>query len=418
MGMLFDIVGQTVRTLWAHKLRSFLTMFGIAWGVGSLLLLIGVGEGFRTGQKEQLATLGEDVMFAFPGRVPPKPGSTTGMRPYFITYRDYLDIKREAKTVREVVPVLSRGDIRAVSDYQNSNGQVIGVLPPFAGMRYIPMGRGRWINDDDVAEKHNVAVIGFEMARNLFPHREERVVGETILLNGVNFTIVGVMDNIGKTENNPNNARIYIPFSTMHQYFPPKASSLPYDVVTNLVYQPVTRAQHVQARDEVRRILARNHQFDYHVEQAFEDWDTIKNAEMVGKIFDAMNLFLGSVGIVTLALGGIGIINIMLVSVTERTCEIGVMKALGATKRRILVQIFLEGAFLTIVSGGVGIAAAAGLMAALGRLPQPPGFDTPKLVAWSAALSIGLLSLAAIAGGLYPAWKAANLQPVEAMRRE
>ncbi|HEX7961170.1 MAG TPA: ABC transporter permease [Terriglobales bacterium] len=416
--MLIDILVQTLRTLWAHKLRSFLTMFGIAWGVGSLLLLIGLGEGFRTGNRRQLDQIGENVMFSFPGRVPPAPGSTNGMRPYYITYRDYLDVKREAPTVKQVAPVLTRNDIRSVSEFQNSNGQVVGTLPPFGHLRYLPIKEGRWLNDQDDSQKRQVAVMGFEMRKNLFPDLTLNVLGQPILLNGVQFTVVGILQNVGKDENNPGNARIYIPHSVMHQYFPAKGESLPPDYVTNLIYQPVTRDQHEQARDEVRRILARNHQFDYHLLDAFEDWDTVRSAELVGKIFTAMNLFLGGVGLVTLALGAIGIINIMLVSVAERTREIGVMKALGATNRRVLMQFFLEGAFLTLISGTVGIIAAAVFMSALHRLPSPPGFDPPTLVPWSAALSIGLLSLAGIIGGLYPARKAALLQPVEAMRRE
>lgn len=418
MQMLIDILVQTLRTLWAHKLRSFLTMFGIAWGVGSLLLLIGLGEGFRTGNRRQLDQIGENVMFSFPGRVPPAPGSTNGMRPYYITYRDYLDVKREAPTVKQVAPVLTRNDIRSVSEFQNSNGQVVGTLPPFGHLRYLPIKEGRWLNDQDDSQKRQVAVMGFEMRKNLFPDLTLNVLGQPILLNGVQFTVVGILQNVGKDENNPGNARIYIPHSVMHQYFPAKGESLPPDYVTNLIYQPVTRDQHEQARDEVRRILARNHQFDYHLLDAFEDWDTVRSAELVGKIFTAMNLFLGGVGLVTLALGAIGIINIMLVSVAERTREIGVMKALGATNRRVLMQFFLEGAFLTLISGTVGIIAAAVFMSALHRLPSPPGFDPPTLVPWSAALSIGLLSLAGIIGGLYPARKAALLQPVEAMRRE
>ena len=418
MSLLLDIIVQTLRTLWAHKLRSFLTMFGIAWGVGSLLLLIGVGEGFRSGNRKQMATIGEDVMFSFWGNIPPAQGSTTGMRRYPITYRDYLDVKNEVRSVRLVVPAITRNDIRAVSQYQNSNGNVAGVVPEFAKARYMPIGFGRWFNDGDEAQKHHVVVIGSDMRKNLFADLDRPPLGETILLNGMEFTVIGVLDAIGQNENNPNNSRIYMPFSVMAEYFPLKGENLPTDTISNLVYQPVTRERHYEARDDVRKILARNHQFDYHLTQAFEDWDTIRSAEMMGKIFDAMDMFLGGVGIVTLMLGGIGIVNIMLVSVTERTAEIGVMKAMGATNGNVLTQVFLEGVFLTMVSGGLGIGGAALLMHAVGGFKMPPGFDTPKLVPWSAALSVALLSLAAIAGGLYPARKAALLEPVEAMRRE
>ena len=139
---------------------------------------------------------------------------------------------------------------------------------------------------------------------------------------------------------------------------------------------------------------------------------------MIGGIFDAMNMFLGSVGMVTLAIGTIGVINIMLVSVSERTHEIGLRKAVGATNRHILFQILLEGILITLASGLVGIGLATGLMAALGAVHGPEGFDPPKLVPMTAALAICSLTVAGVAAGLYPARKAALLQPVEALRQE
>ena len=416
MRLLFEISSQTLRTLWAHKLRSFLTMFGIAWGVGSLLLLVGLGEGFRSGNRKQFDELGENVMFIWSGRAPAVGGSFTGMRQYYLTYKDYLDVSTEAPDVKAVVPVISRGDIRAVSDYFTSSGQLMGVPSQFSQIRYLPLSEGRWLNDFDDNQKRAVIVLGDEARRLLFPGHPS--VGSTILLNGIRFEVIGTLKRIGHGDNNTVNLRIFIPFNTMRQYFPPLNVGSVQDSISFLNYQPRTRDVHEAAKTEVHKVIARNHGFDYTIPEAFDEWDTIKTVDQVGKIFDAMNLFLGSVGLVTLALGAIGIINIMLVAVADRTREIGLRKALGATNRSIMFQFFIEGAFLTLLSGGLGMGGAAGLMAALSTLPQPPGFDTPKLVPTTAALAIGSLAFAGVVAGLYPARKAATLQPVDALRKE
>ena len=169
---------------------------------------------------------------------------------------------------------------------------------------------------------------------------------------------------------------------------------------------------------EVHEIMARRHGFDPKLDDSFEDWDTIEDNKSVGKIFSAMDWFLGVVGVVTLGLGAIGIINIMLVSVTERTREIGLRKALGATHRAILTQFFVEGAFLTALSGGIGLAIVGGFVSLLAALPAPEGFDTPRIVPASAVVAILSLAVAGIVAGLYPARQAALLPPVEALRQE
>jgi putative ABC transport system permease protein len=416
MRTLVDIVRQSLGTLWAHKLRSFLTMFGIAWGVGSLLLLVGLGEGFRSGQARNLANLGQDIMFIFPGRIPAIEGSYQSAAWYPFTYSDYLAIRSQAKFLRAISPVLNREDIRAVSDYSSSNGQVFGVAPEYNQIRTIPVSPGRWINDADNDQHRRVAIVGWEMLKNMFPGQP--AVGSTILLNGIDFKVIGVIEKIGKEGQNGTNARIFIPIETMRMLFPLTGLKQSADAVSFINYRPLTTAMHLQAKNEVHQIIARQHGFNPKLDDAFEDWDTIEDSIRVGKIFDAMDWFLGVVGVVTLALGAIGIINIMLVSVTERTKEIGLRKALGATYRNILTQFFVEGAFLTTLSGGIGLAISFAFVTLLAQLPSPEGFDTPRIVPTSALIAILSLSIAGIVAGLYPARKAALLPPVEALRQE
>jgi putative ABC transport system permease protein len=418
MRMLFDIFAQTVRTLWAHKLRSFLTMFGIAWGVGSLLLLAGVGEGFRNGNRKQLETFGKNIIFFFGGRAPAVEGSFNSMRWFNLTYDDYLAIKSESKLAINISPLIARDDIRAVSDYTSTNGQVSGVPPIYSQVRTIPLAVGRWIDDDDNDQRRRVCILGREMTRNMFPGRP--AVGNTILLNGVRFQVIGVLSMIGHEEHNATNIRIFIPFNTMRELFPLTGdNSKEGNAISFINYQPRSFDENEAAKDELHEIVARNHGgFNPKGADVWEEWDTIKNQKTMGKIFTAMDWFLGGVGLVTLALGAIGIVNIMLVAVTERTREIGLRKALGATNRSILFQFFLEGAFLTLLSGALGVGGAVLVIHLLSGVQLPQGFDTPRIVPVSAIGAVLSLALAGITAGLYPARKAAMLEPVEALRQE
>lgn len=415
MRTLIDTFSQIFRTLWAHKLRSFLTMFGIAWGVGSLLLLVGLGEGFRSGNKRELAQYGKDIMFIYPGRAPAVEGSMNSARNYLLTYQDYLDIRHEAPHVRNAAPVLIRTDVRAVSEFASANGEIAGVEPQYSDIRYLPLNQGRWLNILDESQRRNVIVLGDELVKNLFPGRP--AVGASVILNDIRFEVVGTVQRVGHGDDNSTNMRGYIPFRVMATLFPLKGENHE-NSISFINYQPRVTDEHLIAQDEVRKIVARNHGFDYHDKDAFEGWDTIQNSKAIGSIFDAMNVFLGGVGLVTLALGAIGVINIMLVTVSERTREIGLRMALGATRRSILAQFFIEGIILTLFSGLIGMGFAAGLMALMGNIQGQGGFDPPKLVPATAMLAIGSLALAGVIAGLYPARKAALLQPVEALRQE
>jgi putative ABC transport system permease protein len=383
-----------------------------------LLLLAGVGEGFRNGNRRQLETFGKNIIFFWGGRAPAVAGSFNSMRWFNLTYDDYLDIQSEAKIAVNISPVIARDDIRAVSDYTSTNGQVSGVPPVYSRVRTIPLQVGRWLNDEDNEQRRRVCILGREMTRNLFPGRP--AVGNTIMLNGVRFEVIGMLSMIGNEEQNSTNIRIFVPLNTMRELFPLKGdNSKEGNAISFINYQPRTFDENEAAKDELHSIVARNHGgFDPKEKDVWEEWDTVKNQKTMGKIFTAMDWFLGGVGLVTLALGAIGIINIMLVAVTERTREIGLRKAVGATNRSILFQFFLEGACLTLLSGALGVAGAMLVIHLLSGVNLPQGFDTPRIVPLSAISAVLSLALAGISAGLYPARKAAMLDPVEALRQE
>lgn len=413
-----DTFGQVFLAIRANKLRSFLTMFGIAWGVGSMLLLISVGEGFRSGQKREFASLGNDLIMMWGGNVPAVAGQHTSMRFYYLTVSDADAIRAQAADVRAVTAIIQRNDIKQQSSWETAGGEVDGAEPNLSSIRYLPIAQGRFLSDSDMRDHNRVIVLGQKTATLLFPGRP--ALGEFVTLNSTRFQVIGIADKTGHGNNEGANQQVYIPLSVMLEMFPLKGYGVPRDSVDTIQYQPRVRGDNIIAKQEVHEIVARRHGFDPLAPDAFNEWDTINSQQMVGKIFDAMDIFLGGVGLVTLALGAVGIVNIMLVSVSERTQEIGLRKALGATSRSILFQFFLEGLTLTAVSGLIGIGGSAFFMWLLQQIVgnSLEGFDPPRLQPWSAALALVSLCLCGIVAGLYPAGHAAALEPVEALRRE
>ncbi|RXH56825.1 ABC transporter permease [Granulicella sibirica] len=413
-----EIIRQVFDAIWANKLRSFLTMFGIAWGVASLLLLVGLGEGFRSGNRRGLAEFGTDVIMMWGANVPALPGQTTGLHPYKLTMRDVDAVRAQAPHVRAATGLINRGDLKQVSEYSSTGGAVMGIEANYPQIRNLPIAQGRELTEEDVRLHRMVAILGKKNNQLLFPGRPS--LGAFITLNGYRFEVVGVAAKIGRGNNDGDNQKIYIPLTTMVELFPIKGENVPLDAISSIQYQPTTPDLNETAKMDVHRVIAQRNGFDPLNIEGFEEWDTIKQSRSIGMIFTAMDVFLGGVGIVTLALGAVGIINIMLVTVSERTKEIGLRKALGATNKSIMLQFFLEGLTLTGVSGFIGIVAAgllmAGLHAVMGDGAQ--GFDPPRLVPWSAAMAMGTLTLAGVVAGLYPARKAAMLEPVEALRKD
>ncbi len=411
-----DLFGDTLRTLWAHKLRTALTMFGIAWGVVSIILMNAAGEGLREGQLKTSRNFGRDLMIIFSGRTSLQAGGARAGRAIRWQRDDYLYVTREAPDCQYVLPEFGRG-IKVYSQYNSASLLVVGSLPTFTDLRSITVAEGRFYNDEDVAMGRRVAFLGSDAKKQLFNTRN--ALGESIRLNGLPYVIIGVMKE--KDQDSSYDGRdvnkVFVPFSTIMQDFPEPPPSKPTDI-DQMLASPRSLDVHESCKWQVRKALARLHHFDPHDEEAAMIWDTVENQMAFRRMTDSMKYFLGGVGVITLLLGGLGVMNVMLVAVRERTREIGIRKAVGATSGAILRQFLVESMIIVLLSGSVGLAIAFTICSLINLLPMPE-FFSGMLPTWTVGLvSVTLLGLVAVLAALYPASRAAAVDPIEALRFE
>jgi putative ABC transport system permease protein len=417
---LLEILRQAVATFRAHKMRTFLTMFGIVWGIASVILLVGLGLGFSVDQKKHMETLGKDLVIVWGGRTSSQVGGRAAGREIQLNVDDAHLIQSECYLVKNVSPELRRS-IPEVSQFNSASRGVVGMWPSYQDFRSLLLAEGRLITDDDEREGRRVLVLGSKAYRQLFPGQP--AVGAAVLVKSVPYTVVGVLQEKKQNSNysGPDNDYLFAPYSAIARDFPPPTkpgAGITRGWLDDIVFEVGDPEDHEAAVLQVRRALARVHHFDALDKDAVFIWDTMNGAKMLEKIFGVVTIFFGCVAVVTLCLGGIGVMNIMLVSVTERTREIGTRKAIGATKRDIVRQFFAESAMLTVISGILGLTFGMGTCVAMGALPLPDFVPHPIISPISIVVSILTLSLITVTAGVYPAQRAAEMTPVESLRYE
>src|SRR5580698_222748 len=321
---LSEILRQAFATFRAHKMRTFLTMFGIVWGIASVIILVGLGRGFSVDQKRHMQTLGKDLVIVWGGRTSAQAGGRAAGREIHLNVDDADLIRDECYLVHYVSPELRR-TIPEVSQYNLANRGVVGMWPAYQNFRSLQISEGRLITDDDEHEGRRVLVLGSKANRQLFPGQPG--IGATVLVQSVPYLVVGVLKEKSQNSNynGPDNDYLFGPYSAISRDFPPPTkpgAGITRGYLDDIMFEVGDPEEHEAAVQQVRNTLARVHHFDARDKDALFIWDTMDGAKMLDKIFGVVTLFFGCVAIVTLCLGGIGVMNIMLVSVTERTREI------------------------------------------------------------------------------------------------
>ena len=388
----------------SNKLRSSLTMLGIVIGNASTIALVGIGQGAQKLAAEQFEALGPNVLFVVPGSQDER--RTSFSLPRTLVWADAIAIKEQVPSVKDTAPQITTNQLITYRS-SNTNKQISGVTPSFLSVRSFTVDNGRFISDIDLKRNNRVVVLGADIADKFFPWDEP--IGKQIRIKNISFEIIGVMKAKGSFLGNNQDEVVYIPLSTMANQIVGRTS--PYGTQVNFISVSAQDEKSIRAaRFQIENLLRLRHKItgkdDFGVQ-------TQKDVlEIVGTVTGALTFLLAAIAGISLLVGGIGLMNIMLVSVTERTSEIGLRKAIGAKKQDIMIQFLLEAIILSAAGGTVGTLIGISGIITVGLFSSLSPVISPVAIVLAVSVSGGI----GLFFGVFPARSAAKLEPIVALR--